>query len=106
MTVSAERLVHTPLPALAWLAGPDGSHAVVMAQTDGKQVLMQDFEPGPDTDGKTTAARSRPQVMSLQALQQIGWSGQLLLVTSRASVMGALARFDFSWFIPALVKYR
>ena len=29
-----------------------------------------------------------------------------MLVTSRASLMGDLAKFDFSWFIPALVKHR
>jgi subfamily B ATP-binding cassette protein HlyB/CyaB len=34
------------------------------------------------------------------------FSGELLLATSRASLAGELARFDFSWFIPALVKYR
>jgi len=34
------------------------------------------------------------------------WSGDLILLTSRASLAGELARFDFSWFIPAIVKYR
>ncbi|SIT42321.1 type I secretion system ATP-binding component [Paraburkholderia ribeironis] len=32
--------------------------------------------------------------------------GRLLLFTSRASLAGELAKFDFSWFIPAIVKYR
>ncbi len=30
----------------------------------------------------------------------------MLLFTSRASLTGELAKFDFSWFIPAVVKYR
>ncbi len=34
------------------------------------------------------------------------WSGELILITSRASLAGELSKFDFSWFIPALVKYR
>ena len=34
------------------------------------------------------------------------WTGELILITSRASLAGDLAKFDFSWFIPALVKYR
>ena len=34
------------------------------------------------------------------------WSGELILFASRASLAGELARFDFSWFIPAVVKYR
>jgi subfamily B ATP-binding cassette protein HlyB/CyaB len=29
-----------------------------------------------------------------------------LLIASRASLAGVMARFDFSWFIPAVVKYR
>lgn len=33
-------------------------------------------------------------------------SGRMLLFASRASLAGELARFDFSWFIPAVVKYR
>ena len=28
------------------------------------------------------------------------------LFTSRASLAGELAKFDFSWFVPAVVKYR
>ncbi|WP_080484351.1 type I secretion system permease/ATPase [Burkholderia ubonensis] len=32
--------------------------------------------------------------------------GQLLLLTSRASLASTLAHFDFSWFVPAIVKYR
>jgi subfamily B ATP-binding cassette protein HlyB/CyaB len=35
-----------------------------------------------------------------------GSTGELILFTSRASLSGELARFDFSWFIPAMVKYR
>ena len=34
------------------------------------------------------------------------WNGELILFTSRASLAGELAKFDFTWFIPAVVKYR
>ena len=34
------------------------------------------------------------------------WSGELLLFTSARSVGREAAIFDFSWFIPAVVKYR
>ena len=34
------------------------------------------------------------------------FSGQLILVASRASILGSLAKFDFTWFIPAVIKYR
>lgn len=103
--VKAERLAATPLPALAWLGPQVTGRAVVLAQTDGQKLLVQDFEAGPDLTGGGSVA-SRPQVLSLADFQQSGWSGQLMLVTSRASLMGAMAKFDFSWFIPALVKYR
>jgi subfamily B ATP-binding cassette protein HlyB/CyaB len=33
-------------------------------------------------------------------------SGHAMLLTSRASLAGELMRFDFSWFIPVIVKYR
>lgn len=107
-SVSLERLAHTPLPALAWMGrfddpGDAGSgHAVVWAQTDGQKVLVQDFEALDSAGGSA----SRPQVLDVAALQQQGWSGQLMLVSSRASLLGEMAKFDFSWFIPALVKYR
>ncbi len=41
-------------------------------------------------------------------MKQFGerWNGELILFTSRASFAGELAKFDFSWFIPAVVKYR
>ncbi len=47
----------------------------------------------------------RPQTVTAAELQT-RWSGRLILLTSRASIAGELAKFDFSWFIPAVVKYR
>ncbi len=50
-------------------------------------------------------AEPHPTWLSLD--QFIGcWSGELILFASRASLAGELTRFDFSWFIPAVVKYR
>jgi ABC-type multidrug transport system fused ATPase/permease subunit len=34
------------------------------------------------------------------------WAGRLLLIASRASLVAELARFDFTWFVPAIVKHR
>lgn len=34
------------------------------------------------------------------------YGGRLLQIASRASVLGGLAHFDFTWFVPAVVKYR
>lgn len=78
------------LPALALTAS--GEHFIV-ARTDGDKVLIHDLKVG------------RPVVLTQEAFAA-RYDGRLLVVASRASVAGALARFDFTWFIPAIVKYR
>ncbi len=94
---SSERLVHLPLPALAVTAGSEGSgpRIVVLAQADRQRVLWQDF----------SSPQSRPTVDTIEAFQR-RWTGELILLASKAHLAAGLARFDFSWFIPALVKYR
>lgn len=91
-TSSAERLHGTPLPALAHMR--DGRW-VVLAQCDGQRVLYQD----------SSAEGTRPTIEPLE-LFAAAWTGELVLIASRASLAGDLAKFDFSWFVPALVKYR
>jgi subfamily B ATP-binding cassette protein HlyB/CyaB len=94
------RLSFAPLPALALLQDAEGSsRLVVLAQCDTKRVLFLD----PASGGEGQAARPTIEPLDVFAEQ---WTGELILITSRASLAGALARFDFSWFIPALVKYR
>lgn len=46
-----------------------------------------------------------PQALGHAAFMGL-WSGELVFLTSRASYAGELARFDFTWFIPAVIKYR
>lgn len=89
-----DRLNLAPLPALALMT--DG-RVVVLAQCDGQRVLFQ--------VPSGTAQGGRPVIEPLSVFQT-QWSGQLILITSRAALAGALAKFDFSWFIPSLVKYR
>jgi subfamily B ATP-binding cassette protein HlyB/CyaB len=84
------RLDRTPLPALA---RDRQGQFFILARVDGDQVLIQD----PRVE--------RPQVLSAAALGE-RWGGELILFASRASLAGELARFDFTWFIPAVVKYR
>ena len=90
---SAERLTLAALPALARL---DDGRWVVLAQCDGQRVLFLDASAG---------EQARPTIEPLE-LFAAQWSGELILVTSRAALAGELAKFDFSWFIPSLVKYR
>jgi subfamily B ATP-binding cassette protein HlyB/CyaB len=46
-----------------------------------------------------------PSVMSLDELQAV-WTGELIFITSKANYAGDMAKFDFTWFIPAIIKYR
>ena len=85
-----ERLPTTPLPALA--LDREGGF-FILAKADAEQALIHD------------PAAGRPQTVSLDELGR-RWDGQLVLFTSRASLAGELAKFDFTWFIPAIVKYR
>lgn len=102
--VKHERLAQSPLPALAWLGDAEHGRSVVLAQSDGQRVLIQDFEPNDPSAPDQVGAR--PRVLTMDEFVGLGWSRQLMLVTSRASTMGSLAKFDFSWFIPAIVKHR
>ena len=56
---------------------------------------MQPFEKDDD----------RPQIEPLADFEA-QWTGELILIASRASLAGELAQFDFSWFIPSLVRHR
>lgn len=91
---SLDRLPLTPLPALAVMHG-ESLRIVILAQSDGQRVLVQDM----------AGAGVRPTIEPIEAFAE-QWTGELILLTSRAALTGELARFDFSWFIPALVKYR
>lgn len=84
------RLPQTPLPALA--IDTDGRF-LILARVDEAQVLIHD------------PRVARPQAVSAEAFGA-RWSGELILFASRASLAGELAKFDFTWFIPAVVKYR
>jgi ATP-binding cassette, subfamily B, bacterial HlyB/CyaB len=86
----AERLDRVALPALALMN--DGA-AFVVAKVDDEKVLIHDL------------ALQRPGILSRQDLRA-RYDGRLLVVASRASMVAELAKFDFSWFIPAVVKYR
>ena len=88
--VPAERLPSTPLPALA--LDQDGRHFILASCDADKALILEAGASGPN-------ASSPADVMAR-------CGGQMLLFASRASLAGELARFDFSWFIPAVVKYR
>ncbi|PAT41920.1 type I secretion system permease/ATPase [Vandammella animalimorsus] len=110
-----ERLPFIPLPAICPAA--DGRFFVwartALAPAASAQAEQATAAP-PGLAGAAGAAGLRmlvqwpgqaPQVLTQQEFLALG-TGEAVLLTSRASYAGELARFDFSWFIPALVKYR
>jgi ATP-binding cassette, subfamily B, bacterial HlyB/CyaB len=85
-----QRLAKTPLPAIA--LHKDG-HYFILARCEADKVLIQD------------PLEKRPMTLP-RAMFEATWSGELILVTRRSGLPGGNGRFDFSWFIPAMVKYR
>jgi ATP-binding cassette, subfamily B, bacterial HlyB/CyaB len=84
------RLAGTPLPAMA--KRQDGYY-VVVAKVEGDKVLVHD------------PREQRPTILTKTDFTAV-WSGQLLLATKRATLSPHDLTFDFTWFIPAVVKYR
>lgn len=85
-----ERLHLLQLPALVWQA--DGNH-FILAKIAEEKFLIQDLQ------------QNRPILLTPDEFAK-RYSGELILVTSRAAILGNLAKFDFTWFIPAVIKYR
>ena len=85
-----ERLSNTPLPAIAKCKN---GRYVIVAKIEGENVLIHDPH------------EQRPTVQQMSDFNAM-WSGQLMLATKRAYLRPQDASFDFTWFIPAVVKYR
>lgn len=89
----AQRLDRAPLPAIG--IDQAGRYFVVGKYDAGQgnaRILFQ--YPG-----------EQPQVLPMVQFQE-RWTGELIFFTSKANYAGETARFDFSWFIPSIVKYR
>lgn len=85
-----DTLIDLPLPAMAKLV--DGRYLVV-AKVHDEKVLVRH------------ADETRPLVLSRGRFEMI-WTGELLLFAKRAGVRRRNLTFDFTWFIPSIVKYR
>ncbi len=84
-----ERLSHTPLPGIAALKT---GGFLLIAKTDADKALVQ-------------APGSRPRLMT-RAEFEAEWDGRLLLITTRAGLLDMARRFDLTWFLGAVWKYR
>lgn len=93
------RLDKAPWPGIA--QHQDGRYFIVAgyvkkgtddAPRSSSQLLIQHA-------GETPALISAEDLLSQ-------WTGKVIFFTSKASFSGAMAKFDFTWFIPAIIKYR
>jgi ATP-binding cassette, subfamily B, bacterial HlyB/CyaB len=97
----------TPLPAIAALR--DGGFVIL------GRLLGQEAAAATENAGSGAEVRdrilvqfplsSRPQIMTRTELEE-AWDGHLVLMVRRASLMDLTRRFDFSWFLGAIRKYR
>jgi len=84
------RLAKTPLPAIASLR--DGGFLILGKAADDK-ILVQ------------FPLSSRPQALTRDEFEEV-WDGHVVLMARRASLADLSRRFDISWFLGAIHKYR
>ncbi|MBI5263585.1 MAG: type I secretion system permease/ATPase, partial [Bradyrhizobium sp.] len=84
------RLANLPLPALAVLR--DDRYLILGKASADKLIAL---EPG----------HPQPRVMSRLELEAV-WDGVVVLMTRRASLSDLARRFDITWFLGAIHKYR
>ncbi|WP_106803726.1 type I secretion system permease/ATPase [Pseudomonas sp. S5D5] len=83
-------LNQTPLPAIA--TDLDGTFFII-ARVDQGKALIHD------------PRQARAEVIDYETLQ-LRWTGELILLRSETGSSNQPSRFDFTWFIPAIIKYR
>lgn len=94
-----ERLNTAPLPAIA-------------RHVDGRYFLVARYDRGQGDGAQPSVPRllvqhafSAPEMMSVKDFFSQS-TGELMFFMSKATFSGVLARFDFTWFIPVIIKYR
>src|SRR6476619_6520734 len=84
------RLAQTPLPAIAALR--DGGFLVVAKAAEDKVLVQSPLTPRP-------ALTTRDELLAV-------WDGRLIVMTRRAGLSDITRRFDITWFLGAIHKYR
>jgi subfamily B ATP-binding cassette protein HlyB/CyaB len=84
------RLSRTPLPAIAALK--DGGFLLLGKMGEDKIIVQSPLS-------------QRPTLMTKDELEAV-WDGRLVLMTRRAGLMDLGRRFDITWFLGAIHKYR
>jgi subfamily B ATP-binding cassette protein HlyB/CyaB len=89
-TTRWERLGKTPLPAIAGLK--DGGF-LILGKVSGDKIVVQ------------SPLLPQPTLMSRDELEAV-WDGRILLMARRARLSDLGRRFDVTWFMGAIHKYR
>ena len=84
------RLARTPLPAIAVLR--DGGFLILGKVGEAEALVQHPLSP-------------RPALMKRAELEAI-WDGRLILMTRRSGLLDLSRRFDITWFVGAIHKYR
>jgi subfamily B ATP-binding cassette protein HlyB/CyaB len=84
------RLAKTPLPAIAVLR--DGGFLLLGKVGEAEALVQHPLSP-------------RPALMKRAELEAI-WDGRLVLMTRRSGLLDLSRRFDITWFVGAIHKYR
>lgn len=90
VTASIDKIDKLTLPAIA--EDQNGEYFVLARAGEGK-VLIQDPIAG------------KPEMLSEEEFSE-RWNGRLLMVTRRSVLPGMTGKFDISWFVPAIIKYK
>jgi subfamily B ATP-binding cassette protein HlyB/CyaB len=90
LTTKWERLANTPLPGITALR--DGSF-LLLGKAGEDKIIVQ----APDS--------LRPTLMTRAEFEAV-WDGRLVLMTKRAALTDLARRFDITWFLGAIHKYR
>src|SRR5262245_24426925 len=85
-----QRLVKAPLPGIVRLR--DGGFLVLAKVSEDKALVQSPLSP-------------RPAIMTRAELEAV-WDGRLVLMTRRAGLTDLTRRFDITWFLGAIHKYR
>src|SRR6266571_634742 len=89
-TTSWDRLASTPLPGIAALR--DGRFLILGKVADDKVLIQHPSSP-------------RPEAMTRAEFEAM-WDGRLVLMARRATLSDLSRRFDITWFLGAIQKYR
>src|SRR5215467_11436698 len=84
------RLASTPMPGIAVLRDGD---FVVLGKVGGDRAIVQ------------LSQSPRPTLMTRAELEGV-WDGELVVMTRRSGLVDLSRRFDITWFLGAIYKYR